>query len=97
MKINELTQAQLHYLAFKNPEWMAIALNIEQVDSNWNGTAGVGILNRGWAANSTLGDTWTHSAVAPSTAAGCLYSSAANTCAATGLHKFKRTHTLDNG
>lgn len=71
-----------------NPEWMTIARSIEDEGSNWVS----GVLNRGWSA-----DSWIHDHVAPQTDSTCLYSSAKDTCAATGDHKFKRTHTLKNG
>lgn len=81
------------YALISNAEWMTIARSIEDEASNWVG----GVLNRGWAASTSYGDSWTHSAVAPQTNTNCLYSSAANTCASSGAHKFKRTHTLKNG
>lgn len=81
------------YALISNPEWMTIGRSIEDETTNWVG----GVLNRGWAASTSYGDSWTHSVVAPQTNTNCLYSSAANTCASTGLHKFKRTHTLKNG
>jgi hypothetical protein len=81
------------YALISNSEWMTIARSIEDESSNWVG----GVLNRGWAASTTYGDTWTHSAVAPQTNTNCLYSGAANTCASTGNHRFKRTHKLKNG
>lgn len=89
------------YALINNAEWMTIARDLELVDENWSEVlsvrqAGVGELNRGWSASTTYGDAYTHSAVAPSTAAGCLFHSAANTCAASGNHRTKRTHTLSN-
>lgn len=80
------------YALISNPEWMTVARSIEDETTNWVG----GVINRGWSANTSYNDGWTHSAVAAQTDASCLYSSNANTCASTGLHKFKRTHKLKN-
>ncbi|MFA5346407.1 MAG: SUMF1/EgtB/PvdO family nonheme iron enzyme [Candidatus Omnitrophota bacterium] len=81
-----------------NAEWMILARDIESVGSNWSsGTVGSGNLARGWAANTSYGDTWTNSAVAPSTGSSCLYNTAADTCGATGTFLYRRTHTLSNG
>ena len=80
-----------------NPEWMTIARDIESVATNWSsGTVGTGNLARGWSAN-TVDDGFQNSAVAPTTDASCVFNSAANTCAATGTHKLRRTHQLSNG
>lgn len=81
-----------------NAQWTALARNIEGVSSNWsNGAVGNGVLARGWAANTSYGDSWTNTAVAPSTGASCLYNTGANACGSTGTHLYKRTHTLSNG
>lgn len=81
------------YALISNPEWMTIARSVEDEASNWVS----GILNRGWSASTTFGgDPYQHTSVAPQTNTNCLYSSAANTCASSGLHKFKRTHMLKN-
>ncbi|WP_415061560.1 SUMF1/EgtB/PvdO family nonheme iron enzyme [Bdellovibrio sp.] len=86
------------YDLISNAQWQTIARNIETVASNWSsGTVGTGTLARGWAANTGYGDGWTNSAVAPSTDNNCLYNTGANTCAATGTHLYRRTHTLTNG
>lgn len=76
-----------------NAEWMTIARSIEDEATNWIG----GVLNRGWTTSTNGGDSWNHSAIAPQTNSNCLYSNAGNTCSSSGLHKFKRTHTLKNG
>lgn len=76
---------------------MTIARDLEAVATNWSsGTVGTENLARGWSA-ATGDDGFQNSAVAPSTGAGCLYNSAANTCASTGTHKLRRTHQLSNG
>ncbi len=80
-----------------NPEWMTIARDIESVGTNWSGgSTGSGNLARGWSAR-TSDDGFQNSAVAPTTDSTCVYNSAANTCAATGTHKLRRTHQLSNG
>ena len=85
------------FTLISNPEWMTIARDLEAVATNWSsGTVGTGNLARGWSA-ATGDDGFQNSAVAPSTGAGCLYNSAANTCASTGTHKLRRTHQLSNG
>ncbi|MFA5431699.1 MAG: SUMF1/EgtB/PvdO family nonheme iron enzyme [Candidatus Paceibacterota bacterium] len=76
-----------------NAEWTILARDIESVSSNWSGN----VLARGWAANTSYGDTWTNSAVAPSTGDSCRYNTGINICAANGTHLYKRTHTLSNG
>jgi len=81
-----------------NAEWMTLATDIEATASNWSsGTVGTGNLARGWAANTSYGDTWTNTAAAPTTGASCLYNTAANTCGATGTFLYRRTFTLSNG
>jgi len=81
-----------------NAEWTILARDIESTASNWSsGSVGNGVLARGWAANTSYGDTWTNSAVAATTGSSCLYNTAANACAATGTHLYRRTHTLQNG
>lgn len=81
-----------------NAEWMTLARDIEATASNWSsGTVGTGNLARGWTANTADGDTWTNTAVAPTTDASCLYNAGANTCGATGTFLYRRTHTLSNG
>jgi hypothetical protein len=84
------------YALISNAEWMTLARSVEDETTNWIG----GILNRGWSTNTSAlygSDPYQHTAVAPQTNTNCLYSSAANTCASTGLHMFKRTNTLKNG
>ena len=86
------------YHLVTNAERMAIARELESTTANWSsGTVGTGYVNRGWSANSTRTDTWSNTAVAASTAAGCLYNTAADTCAGAGTHTYKRTHTLTAG
>jgi len=86
------------YHLITNTEWMMLARDAEAVASNWSsGTVGSGNLARGWAANTSYGDTWTNTAVAPSTGSSCLYNTAADTCGATGTFLYRRTHTLTNG
>ncbi|WP_415063255.1 SUMF1/EgtB/PvdO family nonheme iron enzyme [Bdellovibrio sp.] len=86
------------YDLISNAQWQTIARNIETVPSNWSsGIVGTGTLARGWAANTLYGDTWTNPNVAPSTDANCLYNTGAGTCASTGSHLYRRTHTLTNG
>jgi len=81
-----------------NAEWILLARDAELVASNWSGGAvGSGNLARGWAANTAHGDTWTNSAVAPTTGASCLYNTAADTCGNTGTFLFRRTLSLANG
>lgn len=85
------------FALISNPEWMTIARDLEDVASNWSGgSVGSGHLSRGWSAETT-DDGFQNTAVAPSTGSSCLYNTAANTCASTGLHKLKRTHQLSNG
>ncbi len=80
-----------------NPQWMTIARDIELVASNWSGgSVGSGTLTRGWSAHTAFGDSWVNNAVAPSTGSNCLYNSGTDTCAASGNHLYKRTHTLIN-
>lgn len=89
--LNAINGVSNKYYLISNPEWMTIARNLENVDTNWtNGTAGSGVLARGWM-NSL------NTAVAPSTDANCLYNTGANTCGATGTVDYKRTHMLSNG
>ena len=78
-------------------EWMTIAYDAVYVDSNWSTSVGSGNLARGWAANTAYGDTWTNTAVAPSTGSSCLYNTAADACDTTGTHLYRRTFTLSNG
>lgn len=81
------------YALISNPEWMAIARNIEDESSNWNGST----LNRGWSANTAYGDSYSHNQEPNSTDAACLFSSGANSCAPSGVYQYKRTHELSNG
>jgi hypothetical protein len=87
--LNAINGVTNKYDLISNPEWMTLARNIEGVAANWSTSLGVGILNRGWVHTS-------NTTVAPSTAAGCLYNTAGNTCLGTGSHEYKRTHTLSN-
>lgn len=88
--LNAINGVSNKFALISNPEWMTIARNIESVDSNWSsGTAGSGTLPIGW--------TDLNSGPAPSTDASCLYNTGSDTCAATGLFKYRRTHTLANG
>ena len=81
-----------------NDEWMTIARDAESIGSNWSGsTPGTGHMPQGWAASTSWGDAWTNSAVAPNSTSGCLYNTAANTCGATGDHKYRRTLALSTG
>jgi len=81
-----------------NAEWTILARDIESTASNWSsGSVGNGVLARGYTAKTSYGDTWTNSAVASSSLPACLYNTAANTCAATGTHLYRRNHTLQNG
>jgi hypothetical protein len=80
-----------------NREWMTIARDIETVGTNWSGgSVGSGNLARGWSA-STADDGFENTVIAPTTDGTCIFNSAANTCAATGTHKLRRTHQLSNG
>lgn len=80
-----------------NPEWMTIARDIESVGTNWSGSiTGSGNLARGWSAK-TAEDGFQNTAVAPVTDGTCIFNSAADTCAAIGTHKLRRTHQLSNG
>jgi hypothetical protein len=75
---------------------MTIARNAEGVSSNFE----AGVMARGWAANNTSVtpyDPWQNSAVASSTGTDCKYNIAANSCASTGNHLYRRTLTLSNG
>jgi formylglycine-generating enzyme required for sulfatase activity len=87
------TGGATNYDLISNPEWMTIARNAEGVSSNFQ----AGVMARGWAAHITYGDTWSNTAVAPSTDSNCLYNTGANTCASPGDHLYKRTLTLSNG
>jgi len=81
-----------------NAEWMVLARDIEAAASNWSGGAvGSGNLARGWAANTSYGDTWTNTAVASITGSSCLYNTGADACGSTGTFLYRRTHTLSNG
>lgn len=81
-----------------NDEWMTIARDAESIGSNWSGgTPGTGHMPQGWAANTSWGDAWTNSAVAPNSESSCLYNTAANTCGASGDHKYRRTLALSTG
>jgi len=85
------------FALISNPQWMTIARDIERVDSNWSGgSVGSGTLARGWSAHISYGDSWTNTAAASSTGTSCLYNSAADTCASSGDHIYKRTLTLNN-
>jgi hypothetical protein len=88
--LNAINGVSNKYYLISNPEWMTIARNLENVDSNWSsGTAGSGVLAHGW--------TNSNSTIAPSTDSSCLYNTAADTCGATGTVDSKRTLTLTNG
>jgi len=72
---------------------MTIARNAENVSSNIE----AGVMARGWAASTLWGDTWTNTFVASSTGPECKYNIAADSCASTGNHLFRRTLALSNG
>jgi hypothetical protein len=81
-----------------NDEWMTIARDAESIGTNWSGSSpGVGRMPQGWAANISVGDTWNNTAVAANSTSSCLYNTAANTCGATGDHKYRRTLALSTG
>ena len=85
------------YGLISNPEWQAVARNIEDQNSNWlNGVKGTDYLNRGWSA-SNWSDGFDNNTTAPSSAANCLYNTGANTCAGAGSFVHKRTHRLSTG
>ena len=85
------------FTLISNPEWMTIARDLEGVTTNWSsGVVGTGDLARGMSA-ATGDDGFENTGVAPSTGASCLYNTAANTCASTGTHKYRRTLYLSNG
>jgi hypothetical protein len=85
------------FTLISNQEWMTVARNIENVDSNWsNGNVGNGHLARGWSA-AVATDGFANTIPAPSTGTACRFNSAANTCASTGTHALRRTHLLSNG
>jgi len=90
--LNALNSVTDKYDLISNQEWMTIARNAESVSSNFQ----AGVMARGWAAHISNGDTWSNSAVAPSTDANCLYNTGADTCASSGDHLYKRTLTLSN-
>jgi hypothetical protein len=86
------------YDLISNPEWMTIARNAESVSSNWSsGSIGYGVMARGWTGNTALGDIWTNTVAASSTGPECKYNTAANSCASTGNHLYRRTLALSNG
>lgn len=94
----KMTEATFNgtFTLISNPEWMTIARDIEAVGTNWSdGTTGQGNLARGWSAGSN--DPFENTSAAPSTGADCLFNSGADTCAATGTHRLRRTHQLSNG
>ena len=94
--LNALNGVSNKYDLISNPEWMTIARNAEGVSSNFE----AGVMARGWAANNTSVtpyDPWQNSAVASSTGTDCKYNIAANSCASTGNHLYRRTLTLSNG
>ncbi|MFZ4715328.1 MAG: putative Ig domain-containing protein [Bacteriovoracaceae bacterium] len=81
------------YDLVSNPEWMAVARQIEAKASNWSsGTVGSGTLSTGWSNAWTGGQQ-----IVNTTDASCLYNSSFDTCGAAGTHVQKRTHTLPSG
>jgi formylglycine-generating enzyme required for sulfatase activity len=87
--LNSLNGVTNRYDLVSNPEWMAIARNIEGTASNWsNGSVGSGALSVGHA-NSDSG---------PFRACnGTLSNVATNDCTVAGTDpNYKRTHTLSN-
>ena len=75
------------YDLISNPEWMTIALNIENLASNWSGNAvGSGMLNRGHSDNNPNG-----------ACDGALENVQTDCSTADTGHQQKRTHTLSNG
>ncbi|MBN2197627.1 discoidin domain-containing protein [Candidatus Wolfebacteria bacterium] len=96
--IAECQELGADYHLISEPEWMTIAENATTVASNWSGgSVGSGTLARGWAANTSYGDSWTNTVVAPSTGPSCLYNTDINTCDSSGTHLYRRTLTLTNG
>jgi formylglycine-generating enzyme required for sulfatase activity len=91
--LNALNGVSNKYDLISNPEWMTIARNAEGVSSNFE----AGVMARGWAASTLWGDTWTNTFVASSTGPECKYNIAADSCASTGNHLFRRTLALSNG
>jgi hypothetical protein len=87
------TDGASKYDLISNAEWMTIVRNAESVESNFQS----GVFARGWAANSTLGDSWTNTGPAPLAGPDCVYNSGADTCASSGDHLYRRTLTLSNG
>ncbi len=81
------------YDLISNPEWMTVARNAESVSSNFE----AGVMARGWAASTSNGDTWTNTVVASSTGPNCKYNTAADSCASSGNHLYRRTLALSNG
>jgi hypothetical protein len=90
---SKCTNIGTRYDLISNPEWMTITRNSEAVSSNFQS----GKIARGWAARSDYGDTWSNTAVAPSTDSNCLYNTAGDTCGSSGVHLYRRTLTLSNG
>jgi hypothetical protein len=88
--LNSINSVTNRYDLISNPEWMAIARNIEGTASNWsNGSVGSGSLSVGHTNSST----GTYKACN-----GLLNNVAANDCTVAGTNpNYKRTHTLSNG
>jgi len=88
--LNSLNSVTNRYDLISNPEWMAIARNIEGTASNWsNGSVGSGVLSVGHANSSTGGGF--------KACNGTLPNVAADNCALVGTDpNYIRTHTLSN-
>jgi len=81
------------YALISNPEWMTIAHNIYERDSNWsNGNVGDGFLNRGHSDNNPAGTPCDGQIENVQTNCTTLDPNAATTS-----WNQKRTHTLSNG
>ena len=79
-------------------QWMTVARNIEAQDANWSsGVAGTGHINRGYAANTLYGDSWTNTDQSLDSNAANLYNIGVDTTGATGSFTYKRTHILSTG
>ena len=79
-------------------QWLSLAHQIVGVDANWSGGAvGSGLVAGGWGSSEVEGGPWTNTGPAPSNDASCLYNTGADTCGASGDHRYRRTHVLPNG
>ncbi len=83
-----------------NPEWVAIARDIESVDKNWSeGEVGRGHLPKGWSGHSAWNTQWVSNldpTTAPSTE-DCEYNLHGSVCASSGDHMYRRTLYLSSG